>query len=76
MNTISAPAYYQLACETCGEIFRPLVATSTEELLMPDWDDLKKNVGDGILASNFREFWSEHATHGLFCIGVKVDSPV
>jgi len=70
--TPSSPVY-RLTCETCGEIFQPLVATSKEELLMPDWDDLKRDVGDGILASNFQEFWGKHSGsgHGLTCLELK-----
>lgn len=32
--------YYQLRCADCEELFKPLVATSSEELLYPDFSAL------------------------------------
>jgi hypothetical protein len=67
--TVPVPIHYYLHCESCSVDFKALVATSEEELLYPDWDDLKESVGDGLLAERFREYWDEHHSHvGLSCI--------
>jgi hypothetical protein len=59
--------FFQLRCIGCRELFQPVVATSADELLMPDFDDAENDMG-AILAGHFRSFWEKHVGHGLEAI--------
>lgn len=61
--------YYQLHCATCDELFKPLVATSPEELLHPDYD----NPDSGgynleLLMESLQTFHEAHGGHALEAI--------
>lgn len=59
-------AYYQLRCSGCKETFEPLCATEEEELLSPDFDDVRERLGQSsILTDMFEAFYKKHAGHGL-----------
>jgi hypothetical protein len=61
--------YYQLKCETCNAVFQPLVATSEDELLRPDWDEIRDLIGRTI-ADLMEIFYNSHSMHGLICVEV------
>ena len=54
--------YYYLFCETCTERFQPLLSTSPDELLCPDWED--EHAGTNNLES-LRRFHEKHHGHRL-----------
>lgn len=53
---------YELRCETCKAVFKPIVSTLPEDLLLPDEDMLPKDSPNGIA---LREFLKEHRGHDL-----------
>jgi hypothetical protein len=54
--------YYYLYCETCKERFQPLLATSPEELLYPDYEDFHGGTNN---LESLRSFHERHRSHGL-----------
>ncbi len=55
-------AYFYLYCETCKERFDPLLATSPDEMLYPDYED--EHGGTNNLES-LRSFHEKHRGHSL-----------
>jgi hypothetical protein len=51
--------YYQLVCKTDGEIFKPLLATSPDELLAPDYELTAEEAGV-MNADSLRSFHKRH----------------
>jgi hypothetical protein len=56
--------YYKLRCETCSVDFAPVLATSREELLSPDYDECRESVGF-MNTEGLERFHSAHAGHAL-----------
>jgi hypothetical protein len=56
--------YYQLRCCTCGESFWPVVATNPNELLAPDFEQMKQQAGS-VNADLFHEWFALHSGHDL-----------
>jgi len=54
--------YYQLRCKTCNELFSPLVATSANELLFPDYEEAEQQAGPAN-ADRLRAFHKAHHGH-------------
>jgi hypothetical protein len=55
--------FFKLRCLTCEVDFLPVVATSADELLRPDWNDME-GVNE-ILVDHLRAFHSQHARCSL-----------
>ena len=53
--------YWELWCETCGKA-SPVVATSREEMAMPDFEDIERDTGI-IDAECLRTFQAKHRNH-------------
>lgn len=53
-------SYYQLVCETHDEEFKPVLATSPEELLAPDYEDAAQESGR-LNAERLEEFHQKHS---------------
>lgn len=56
--------WLELRCNTCGETFMPLVATTPNELLRPDYDRCKEQAGESN-ADRLEAFHGEHRGHEL-----------
>jgi hypothetical protein len=56
--------YFQLCCCRCNMRFAPLVATSTDELLNPDFGEVATSVSR-LVSEAFETFYLEHQGHGL-----------
>lgn len=56
--------YYQLLCEECKEEFKPLLATSPNELLYPDYEESEKE-GGVLNTESLRRFHEHHRHHAL-----------
>ena len=54
--------YFTLFCETCGVEFKPLVATSADELLYPE-------LSEGDDGPNFEALLRFHEEHGQHVLG-------
>lgn len=65
-------AYYQLHCATCGELFKPLVATEPNELLCPDYAEVEQG-GYNLtsLLELLRAFHETHRVHTLETVDVE-----
>ncbi len=59
--------YYQLRCSTCDELFKPLCATTPDELLHPDYDDPDSGGYYNLesLMESLRLFHDTHKGHAL-----------
>ena len=57
-------AYYYLRCETCKEDFKPMVATSREELTVPDYEVVEAQIGITV-RDRFEDFHRKHMGHEL-----------
>jgi hypothetical protein len=55
---------FELFCKSCSLAFPSLVATSEQELLEPDFDQLKADAGE-LNASRFHDFWWDHYSHDV-----------
>jgi hypothetical protein len=64
--------YYMLKCQTCKIAFRPLLASSPDELLFPDYDEVRDTCGN-MNADNLERFHDEHEGHRLKAV---IDSTV
>jgi hypothetical protein len=62
--SVRAPKYYVLFCSECNKRFPSVLATSEEEILDPDFDDLWDRVGS-LNAERFELFYWEHRYHSL-----------
>jgi hypothetical protein len=56
--------YRVLKCETCDVVFPSLVGTEPNELIEPDWERAKEQLGE-VNAGLFRNFYDEHSGHRL-----------
>ena len=68
-SSVRALKYYFLKCRDCDLIFSAVMATSEEELLMPDLEVLAEKMGD-FNAQRFNDFYWAHFRHGLDCVEV------
>ena len=57
-------AYYKLICQTCKETFPSVVATSREELLVPDYERAAEQSGP-LNSERLRDFHNSHGAHSL-----------
>lgn len=73
MEGVALSAYYQLECETCDEVFRPLLSTKPGEMLAPDYDSLH-NIASLENMESLRRFHARHGWHKL--VEVEVYSSV
>jgi len=56
--------YYMLRCQTCKEDFRRLLATSEDELLYPDYEEVAETAGSHN-AESLEAFHDQHHGHVL-----------
>jgi hypothetical protein len=58
-QSVRSGSYYQLVCKTCDEIFKPMLATSPDELLYPDYEATAEEAGT-MNADSLRSFHERH----------------
>lgn len=59
--------YYILQCETCKEKFLPILATTQNELLYPEYEEVQEQVGTRN-ADALQDFHDRHRGHTLTVI--------
>ena len=60
---------FALKCSDCTKRFSAVVASSREELLVPDFEDMAEQAGSGN-ADRFETFFHEHRWHHLDTIEI------
>jgi hypothetical protein len=73
MEGVALSAYYQLECETCAEVFWPVVCTKPGEMLTPDYGS-PDNIASLENMESLRRFHARHGWHKL--VEVEVYSSV
>ncbi len=56
--------YFQLICETCNEPYLPVLTTSPDELLYPDYEETAKTAGTHG-SESLHQFHEVHGDHKL-----------
>jgi hypothetical protein len=56
--------YLHLVCDLCDVVYLPLCATTEEELLTPDFDEVTAAMGER-QSLRFQNFYHEHKGHRL-----------
>ena len=67
--SVPAPKHWALKCHTCNLVTSSVIATSRDEILVPDFEQLHDQLGHSN-ARRFEEFYWEHMGHGLEAIEV------
>jgi hypothetical protein len=62
VRALKPSGYLELFCETCNLAYPPLVATSKEELLRPDWSEVIDAMGE-YQADRFHSWFYAHSDH-------------
>ena len=73
MLGMALSAYYQLKCETCDEVFRPVLSTRPGEMLVPNYGN-PDNIASLENMESLRRFHTRHRRHKL--VEVEVYSSV
>lgn len=64
-SSVRTPYYYELHCPKCDQTFLPIVATSEDEMLAPDYERMEEQGFRPRHIEELQLFYRQHSLHGL-----------